>query len=735
MKLADRAYALALSLLCAGTSNIRAEIIAATHIDWTNSGHVSPTVQNTVAGFNYGYYPANTGTNGVFSTTGMFPVTNPNGQYWNGSDGGDTPAQSQFDIHPGSGGTTVVRRYTVASGSEPLVSGPVRIVGRFFELNSGFTHVFVTADPDGDAGPAARTTVVPSQDPVPTPSVEVTIPKPISFDVTLNVSPGTTIDFGALAMDNYYSDSTGLIAWIVDDSTAVPTNLLSSPLGSPNWSFFNGYQDFRGLCYGMATDGVTGGTDPTTFELAGGGYPYQYGGLLYLENADSGKATRFDSMRIDVTATNDFAQPPSLYLLRHNSDPASIDPVADDRYERLPVPAVRHPANATGQPYYTFDLTTLQSSQRAGYGFAICGSSANNSTPIVVSEISAVANRVSNSEVVPTKPFWVEWTNGHRYGISTSRGNWEQVQAEAVSHGGHLVSFGSTPGQTFSTAEENDFVAQTFTDPEGWYIGLKQVSPTPAMEPAQGWQWVSGEDTSYTRWHPGEPNNYFGAGEDYGMMILSISSTGTWHDTRLPGYPETSNYRGIVELPTPGTGERNFFVSSISARSNIFDAGLTTSTQGGFLPPSINLTGLGGKLLRFPKIHGTLNTAADFSGPDGAHTPGRSCDLNAVGGISGYLNGNNTPALVGVFIGAAQPSTPPARLDFSTSQIGENFTTLAPALGQVFFIGDGLTSEGLSQQFTIPAGAEKLYFGYPDGKFRFSPDWINGPSPDRTPDS
>ncbi|KQQ74229.1 dehydrogenase [Rhizobium sp. Leaf321] len=26
-------------------------------------------------------------------------------------------------------------------------------------------------------------------------------------------------------------------------------------------------------------------------------------------------------------------------------------------------------------------------------------------------------------------------------------------------------------------------------------------------------------------------------------------------------------------------------------------------------------------------------------------------------------------------------------------------------------------------------------FGYPDGKFRFSPDWINGPSPDRTPDS
>ncbi|HEY1121817.1 MAG TPA: hypothetical protein VGE67_09460, partial [Haloferula sp.] len=137
MKPADRACALALSLLCAGTSNTRAEIIAATHIDWTNSGHVSSTAQNTVAGFNYGYYPANTGTDGSFSTVGMFPVNNSSGQYWNGSDGGNTPAQSQFDIHPGLGGTTVVRRYTVASAGEPLVSGPVRVVGRFFELNNG----------------------------------------------------------------------------------------------------------------------------------------------------------------------------------------------------------------------------------------------------------------------------------------------------------------------------------------------------------------------------------------------------------------------------------------------------------------------------------------------------------------------------------------------------------------------------------------------------------------------
>lgn len=717
MKPADRACALVLSLLCAGTSNTRAEIIAATHRDWSNSGHVSSTVQNPVAGFNYGYHPSGTGTDGAFSTVDMYPVTNSSGQYWNGSDGGGTPAQSQFDIHPGLGGTTAVRRYTVASGSEPLISGPVRVVGRFFELNYGFTHVFVTADPDGN-GSGARTTIAPSQIPAPVPSVEVTMARPIPFDVTLNVSPGMTIDFGALGMDGANSDSTGLVAWIVNGNTAVPTNLLSSPLSSPNWAFFNGYQDFRGLCYGMATDGITGDADQATFELTGGGYPYQYGGLLYLENANSGMATRFDSMRIDVTAAKDFAQPPSLYLLRHNSDPGSINPIADDRYERLPVQAVRHAANATGQPYYTFDLTTLPSSQRAGYGFAVCGSSVNNGTPIEVSEISAVANRVSASEVVATKPFLVEWTNGHRYGISTNRGTWEEVQAEAVSQGAHLVTFGAPESgpPPAGASPENAFVAQTFTDPEGWYIGLKQnLSSKNFSEPAGGWEWVNGDPYVPNAWNPSEPNHYFGAGEDYAMIVLSLNASGLWYDTSNKGYPETSNYRGIVEIDSPGAGERNFFLSSIHSRSNIFDAGLTSPTQGGSLPPSIPLTGLAGKVLRFPKIHGTLNTAADFSGPDGAHTPGRSCDLNAVGGISGYLNGNNTPALVGVFLGASQPSTPPARLDFSASQLGENFTTLAPALGQVFFIGDGLTNTGLAQQFTIPAGAEKLYFGYPDG--------------------
>ena len=139
MKPADRASALALSLLCAGTSTARAELVAASHIDWSNSGYVSSTEQNPVKGLTYGVYPANTGTDGALSFASMVPHSDANGVYWIGNEGGNTPAQSQFDIHPGLGGTTTVRRYTVSSSGEPLISGPVRVVARFFDLNYGRT--------------------------------------------------------------------------------------------------------------------------------------------------------------------------------------------------------------------------------------------------------------------------------------------------------------------------------------------------------------------------------------------------------------------------------------------------------------------------------------------------------------------------------------------------------------------------------------------------------------------
>jgi hypothetical protein len=132
------------------------------------------------------------------------------------------------------------------------------------------------------------------------------------------------------------------------------------------------------------------------------------------------------------------------------------------------------------------------------------------------------------------------------------------------------------------------------------------------------------------------------------------------------------------------------------------------------LPPIIPV--LGGQVVRVldPAIGG-INYFNGFGppsfGPEG--NPGNS-DLSGFAGISGYL-APRQGALVGVFLSDAIPNTgpPPDRINFHAT--GIEFTSLAPGLGQVFFIGDGKTSSNVFQEFLAPLGATRLAFGIPDG--------------------
>jgi hypothetical protein len=167
-----------------------------------------------------------------------------------------------------------------------------------------------------------------------------------------------------------------------------------------------------------------------------------------------------------------------------------------------------------------------------------------------------------------------------------------------------------------------------------------------------------------------------------------------------------------VSLTVPGT-------------SDIFAAGLSSVPNlpagGGSLPIDLTLNSV--PILTF-QTTGTIildnTTPTSQSGPDGGSFQGPT-DINSLGGISG-IKAPNTGFLVGVFLPAAgQSSNPPPTLDFNT--IGTNFTTLAPALGQVFFIGDGLTGTGSGtvQQFIVPNGATNLFLGIADA------DNVQGP--------
>jgi hypothetical protein len=101
-----------------------------------------------------------------------------------------------------------------------------------------------------------------------------------------------------------------------------------------------------------------------------------------------------------------------------------------------------------------------------------------------------------------------------------------------------------------------------------------------------------------------------------------------------------------------------------------------------------------------------------FFGPGGNGLSGS--DLNALGGISGY-KGPQGP-LTGVFLDDSIPTSgAPATLDFTPAGLGVDFLTLSPLLGQVFYIGDGITSGAVFQEFHAPAGATRLFLGIPDG--------------------
>jgi hypothetical protein len=102
------------------------------------------------------------------------------------------------------------------------------------------------------------------------------------------------------------------------------------------------------------------------------------------------------------------------------------------------------------------------------------------------------------------------------------------------------------------------------------------------------------------------------------------------------------------------------------------------------------------------------------AGPDGREI--ELSDYQGVGGISGYKGPHG--ALLGIFLNDDIPSADPAptSIDFSGRGIESQFDTLYPALGQVFFIGDGYTDNGSIQNFAAPAGATRILFGVADGR-------------------
>lgn len=172
---------------------------------------------------------------------------------------------------------------------------------------------------------------------------------------------------------------------------------------------------------------------------------------------------------------------------------------------------------------------------------------------------------------------------------------------------------------------------------------------------------------------------------------------------------------------------------SVDATDNIWGAGLTTPPDpggggGGTLPSDISVPAGAGVVTVGNGTGSVTYCSGCNSAIDGApSSTWCSCvgpvNITAYGGISGIEDSSRGFYMVGVFLDGSQPSTAPATLNFTHDH---SFSGLAPELGQVFFIGDGLegTGSGMPQQFVVPAGATDLYLGFPDaGGFEGAPGY------------
>jgi hypothetical protein len=146
--------------------------------------------------------------------------------------------------------------------------------------------------------------------------------------------------------------------------------------------------------------------------------------------------------------------------------------------------------------------------------------------------------------------------NGHAYEAVLASTTWTEANAAAMLTGGHLA--------TIHSAAENAFVFNLFDSQPYWisfnnngnwgpWIGGFQRPGS--MEPAGGWEWVTGEPLSYTNWRAGEPNNEISAGfSENHMQFFSGPGTraNTWND--FFDHPSLRMNSYVVEyIPEPAT--------------------------------------------------------------------------------------------------------------------------------------------------------------------------------------
>ena len=106
--------------------------------------------------------------------------------------------------------------------------------------------------------------------------------------------------------------------------------------------------------------------------------------------------------------------------------------------------------------------------------------------------------------------------NGHYYKIIETKMTWTDAKAYCESIGGYLA--------TITSQAEQDFISTSLSAEYGLWIGGTDQNTEGA------WEWVTGENWSYTNWSPGEPSNSTASGEDYLVKRTKSNFDNKWND-------------------------------------------------------------------------------------------------------------------------------------------------------------------------------------------------------------
>ncbi len=137
--------------------------------------------------------------------------------------------------------------------------------------------------------------------------------------------------------------------------------------------------------------------------------------------------------------------------------------------------------------------------------------------------------------------------NMHTYEYVNGKSNWKQarkaasnLELEGTGISGHLV--------TLTTREENNAVWTAFGANKAWLGGYQTKN---SDSPSANWNWVTGEDWTYTNWADGEPNDGWfleNNGENY---LQFWDNSGQWNDNGNTNDLRRAGY--IVEYDTTHT--------------------------------------------------------------------------------------------------------------------------------------------------------------------------------------